>query len=97
MSLADAELAKFTDARDLGAFLADGREGHAAFVERLFKDAIKQPIMAYGANEKERLRQFFSDNACNIRKLLGEIVVSATLADAVKAAKNPSDVKAAAK
>lgn len=94
---ADAELAKFTNATDLGAFVAEGREGHAAFVERLFKDAIKQPIMAYGANEKERLRQFFSDNACNIRKLLGEIVVSATLADAVKAAKPPSDVKAAAK
>jgi hypothetical protein len=54
--------------------------------------------MAYGAGEKERLRQFFSDNACNIRKLLGEIVVSATLADAVKAAKAPSpDVKAVAK
>lgn len=95
---ADAELAKFTNARDLGAFLAEGREGHAAFVERLFKDAIKQPIMAYGANEKERLRQFFSDNACNIRKLLGEIVVSATLADVVDPAKKPtSDVKAAAK
>lgn len=95
---ADAELAKFVDARDLGAFVAEGREAHAAFVERLFKDAIKQPIMAYGANEKERLRQFFSDNGCNIRKLLGEIVVSATLADAVKAAKTPSpDVKAAAK
>jgi cytochrome c553 len=94
---ADAELAKFTDARDLGAFVAEGSEAHAAFVERLFKDAIKQPIMAYGANEKERLRQFFNDNACNIRKLLGEIVVSATLADAVRAGKTPSDVKAAAK
>jgi hypothetical protein len=95
---ADAELAKFTDARDLGAFVADSREAHTAFVERMFKDAIKQPIMAYGAGEKERLRQFFSDNACNIRKLLGEIVVSATLADAVKAAKAPSpDVKAVAK
>lgn len=95
---ADAELAKFTTASDLGNFLAESREAHSAFVERLFKDTIKQPIMAYGANEKERLRQFFSDNGCNIRKLLGEIVVSATLVDAVEPAKkNPSDVKAAAK
>jgi hypothetical protein len=94
---ADAELAKFTNASDLGNFLAEGSEAHAAFVERLFKDTIKQPIMAYGANEKARLRQFFSDNGCNIRKLLGEIVVSATLANAVDPATKTPDVKASAK
>jgi Protein of unknown function (DUF1592)/Protein of unknown function (DUF1588)/PA14 domain/Protein of unknown function (DUF1595)/Cytochrome C oxidase, cbb3-type, subunit III len=76
----DAELTKFTDASELGAFLAQGQEAQAAFVERMFKDAIKQPILAYGPHEKERLRQFFNDNGCNIRKLLAEIVVSSALA-----------------
>lgn len=77
---ADAELAKFKDASELGAFLAQNSEAQGAFVERLFKDAIKQPILAYGPQEKERLRQFFNDNGCNIRKLLAEIVVSSALA-----------------
>lgn len=93
----DAELAKFTDVRDLGRFLADGTEGQGAFVERLFKDTIKQPILAYGPSEKERLRKFFSDNGCSIRKLLGEIVVSAALAGQPAAAEKTTDVKAAAK
>jgi len=76
----DAELAKFKDVRDLGAFLADSSEAQGAFVERMFKDAIKQPILAYGPQEKERLRRYFSDNGCNIRKLLAEIVVASALA-----------------
>jgi cytochrome c553 len=76
----DAEMASFANARDLGTFLADSAEAQGAFVERMFKDAIKQPILAYGAQEKDRLRRFFSDNGCNIRQLLAEIVVSSALA-----------------
>ena len=89
---ADAELAKFKDASELGAFLAQGSEAQGAFVERMFKDAIKQPILAYGPQEKERLRQFFNDNGCNIRKLLAEIVVSSALASPA-----PPSTKAASK
>ena len=60
----------------------------------MFKVAIKQPILAYGAQEKDHLRHFFSDNGCSIRKLLGEIIVSSALADQTV---KTTDVKAAAK
>jgi hypothetical protein len=76
----DGEQLTFTNARDLGKFLIDSPEAQAAFVERLFKDTIKQPILAYGPNEKERLRQYFVANNFHMRKLLGEMLVSATFA-----------------
>ncbi len=76
----DAEMATFKNAHDLGEFLANGDEAQSAFVERMFKDAIKQPILAYGAQEKDHLRHFFRDNGCSIRKLLSEIIVSSALA-----------------
>ena len=90
----DAELEKFANASDLGKFLAGSTDAQGAFVERMFKDAIKQPILAYGPQEKDRLRRFFSDNGCNIRKLLSEIVISAALAAPTAPT---TDVKAAAK
>ena len=76
----DGEQLVFTNARDLGKFLIDSPEAQAAFVERLFKDTIKQPILAYGPNEKERLRQYFVANNFHMRKLLGEMLISATFA-----------------
>ncbi len=75
----DGELVAFKDARDLGAFLATSEEAQGAFVERLFKDVVKQPILAYGPDEKERLRRFFADHAFSIRALLTELAVSAAL------------------
>jgi cytochrome c553 len=85
----DGELASFQGAKDLAAFLASGGEAQGAFVERLFKDIVKQPILAYGSDERARLLRFFSEHDCSIKTLLAEIVTSATLAPAVaqKAAK----------
>ncbi|MBA3936397.1 MAG: DUF1592 domain-containing protein [Planctomycetes bacterium] len=75
----DGELVEFHDARDLGAFLATSEEAQGAFVERLFKDVVKQPILAYGPTEKERLRRYFVDHACSIRALLVELAVSSAM------------------
>jgi len=85
----DGELATFQGARDLAAFIATGTEAQGAFVERLFKDVVKQPILAYGSDERARLLRFFAEHDCSIRTLLAEIVTSATLAPAIaqKAAK----------
>ncbi len=75
----DGELVEFHDARDLGAFLATSEEAQGAFVERLFKDVVKQPILAYGPDEKERLRRTFVDHGFSIRALLVELTVSSAM------------------
>ena len=75
---ADGEMAPFKDARDLGTFLIQSPDAQAAFVERLFKDTVKQPILAYGANEKERLRHHFVEHGFNIRGLLAEMVINSS-------------------
>ncbi len=76
----DGEKVSFKNAQDLGKFLTESTEAQAAFVERLFKDMIKQPILAYGTSEKERLRKHLVENNFNIRKLLSEMVISTTFA-----------------
>ncbi len=41
-------LVKFASAMQLGRYLADSDEAHAAFVEKLFQHLVKQPDLAYG-------------------------------------------------
>ncbi len=70
----------FTGPRQLAEFLANSPEVHAAFVERLFRFATKQPIQAYGPDRREKLSQTFVEHDFNINKLLVEIAkVSATI------------------
>lgn len=66
--------------RALGAFLAVSPEAHNAFIERLFQHMIQQPMLAYGIDRPERLREFFVKHHYNIRELLVELVTSAALA-----------------
>ncbi|MGH7174521.1 MAG: DUF1592 domain-containing protein, partial [Gemmataceae bacterium] len=75
---------KFHDVRDLAVFLADSDEVHEAFVEQLFHYLVKQPIRAYDAEESARLRRFFVDNRCNVRKLMVEIAAESALFDKKK-------------
>lgn len=82
---ADGEMVPFKDARDLGAFLIRSPEAQSAFVERLFKDTIKQPILAYGPEEKERLRRFFVEHGFSIRSLLAEMTISSAVASSATA------------
>lgn len=69
------ELVKFAGVRDLAAFLAVSDEVQEAFVEQLFHYFVKQPVRAYGPDKISDLRQFFVDNRCNVRKLMGKIAV----------------------
>ena len=71
------ELAKFSGARELGGFLANSDEVHLAFVEQLFQHVVKQPIQAYGSDQKEKLRNLFAQNGFNINTLLAEIATIA--------------------
>jgi cytochrome c553 len=63
----------FAGVRDLAAFLAASDEVQEAFVEQLFHYFVKQPIRAYRPDETAKLRRFFVDNRCNVRKLMVEI------------------------
>jgi hypothetical protein len=76
----DGEVAQFKDARDLASFLVSSPEGQGAFVERLFKNVVKEPILAYGSNERERLLHYFTDHGFSIRALLAEVSISSALA-----------------
>lgn len=92
----DGELVPFKDARDLGAFLTRSPEAQSAFVERLFKDMVKQPILGYGTDEKERLRRHFVEQGFSIRSLLAEMTISSALAKSPAPA-SPDTQKAASK
>ena len=82
------ELAKFSGARQLGNFLASSDEVHLAFVEQLFQHMVKQPIQAYGSDQKEKLRDLFVSSGFNVNSLLAEIAT-------VAAFEHPSAVEAA--
>lgn len=67
---------KFAGAGDLAKFLADGEEARGAFVEKLFQNLVKQPILAYGPNAKPQLLSQFDQNRCNIRSLCVDIALT---------------------
>jgi hypothetical protein len=75
------ETVKFGGVRDLAAFLAGSDEVQEAFVEQLFHYFVKQPIRAYDPNKAPKLRRFFIDNRCNVRKLMVEIATESALPD----------------
>lgn len=73
------EVVKFSGVRDLGNFLANSPETHTAFVEQLFHYMVKQPIRAYGTDQISQLRETFTKDSFNIRKLMVEIMASSAL------------------
>lgn len=70
---------RFADARDVAKFLANSDEVQAAFTEQMFHHLIKQPVLAYGPKQLNSLRDSFSQNGFNIRKLAMEIAVATAL------------------
>lgn len=70
---------KFSNARELGNFLANSPEVHAAFVEKLFHHMVKQPLRAYGYDRPEKMREQFEHNGYNVRKLLVEVITASAL------------------
>jgi hypothetical protein len=71
---------KFTGARELANFLASSEEVHAAFVEKLFQNVVKQPIRAYGPQTIAELQASFKANEFNIRRQMIETAVVSALA-----------------
>ncbi|QDT27948.1 DUF1592 domain-containing protein [Gimesia panareensis] len=70
---------KFNGARDLADYIARDRHAHAAFVDQLFHQAVKQPINAYGEKIRDDLTTRFEKSGYNIQQLLVEIMKVAAL------------------
>lgn len=82
----DGKRVKFSGARELAAYLAGSDESHAAFVEKLFHNLVKQPVRAYGLQALPDLERAFAANDFNIRKQVIETVTLAALGPAKKPA-----------
>ena len=75
----DGSVAQFRGAEELARFLADSPEVHAAFAERLFHAAVKQPVRAFGDDFEDELRGYFAAHEFSIRKLLVHAVTEAVV------------------
>ena len=69
----DGEAIRLTGARDLAEFAAKSEQAQNGFIQQLFHQVVKQPILAYGPDVSKRLRQSFIESGYNVQKLLIEI------------------------
>ena len=67
---------KFSGAADLASYLATSDEAHAAFVEKLFQNLVKQPVRAYETKTLANLQQSFQKDRYNVRSLMVSIMVA---------------------
>jgi len=70
---------KFEDVRQLAEYLAGGPEASQAFASQMFHFAVKQPVRAYGGDQPDRLHAQFIERKYSIRRLLGDVAVTAAL------------------
>lgn len=66
-------LVKFSGVKELSTFLINSPEAQDAFIEQLFHHLVKQPVRAYGTDTPDQLRNRFTDNSFDIRKLIVDI------------------------
>ena len=69
----DGETIRLTGARDLAQFAAGSEQAQNAFIEQLFNQIVKQPMLAYGPNVLNHLRHSFINSGFNVKKLLIDI------------------------
>ena len=70
----DGEKIKLTGARDIAEFALSSEQAQDTFIEQLFNQVVKQPMLASGVEVKAGLRKSFVDSHFNMQKLLVEIV-----------------------
>ena len=70
----DGETVRLKGARDLAEYAAGSEQAQNAFIEQLFNQVVKQPMLAYGPDVMKRLRQSFVASEFNVQKLLMDIV-----------------------
>jgi len=70
----DGRTVRFAGARDVAEFAASSEPAQNAFIEQLFNQVVKQPMLAYGSDTMDRLRQSFAASDFNIQRLLVDMV-----------------------
>ena len=75
----DGKVVRLNGARDIAEFAATSEHAQNAFVEQLFHQVVKQPLLAYGPGVQARLRDSFIASGYNIQKLLVDISTLAAL------------------
>ncbi|MHA3772505.1 DUF1592 domain-containing protein [Verrucomicrobiota bacterium sgz303538] len=73
----DAEVVRFSGARDVADLAVNSDRGQRAFIRQLFNHTVKQDAGAYGPDTMDVLLHSFTSTGFNIQKLLTEIVVTA--------------------
>ena len=75
----DGATLKLTGAREVAQFALGSTHAQDAFIEQMFHQVVKQPLLAYGTDVPGRLRQSFTASGFNIQKLLVDIATIAAL------------------
>lgn len=75
----DGRTIRLTGARDVARYAAESDLAQTAFVEHLFHQVVKQPVLAYGPDTLRQLRESFVKSDFNLRALLVEIVTVGAL------------------
>jgi hypothetical protein len=75
----DGDEASFRGARELAAVIVGSRDAQEAFVRNLFHAVVKQPPRAWGSDTVESLRASFVAAEFDIRRLLVDIIVTASV------------------
>ena len=88
----DGRTVELSGAADLSRFVADDPAAHAAFVERLFHAAAKQPVAAYGPDVREELAATFAAGGYDIRAAFAAAAAVAALGPATS---TPADARTA--
>jgi hypothetical protein len=73
----DGAKVQFTGARDVAQFALGSDHAKDAFIEQLFHQIVKQPMLAYGPDLPNRLRQSFTTSGFNIQALVVDIATVA--------------------
>ena len=69
----EGEAVRLTGARDVAEFAVGNGHAQNAFIEQLFHQVVKQPVLAYGTGVSDRLRASFVASGFNMQKLLVDI------------------------
>ena len=73
------DVLNFAGAGDLSRFVADSPDAHAAFVQRLFHHAVKQPCAAFGLETRAELAAAFAESGADIRAAFAAAAATAAL------------------
>ncbi len=75
----DGETIKLTGARDVAEFAANAPSAHRAFIQQIFHHLVKQPVLAYGPDTMDEMRDEFEKTGFNVPELLKRVALTSAL------------------